>query len=31
MNIAWAMLAFLWLAIVVFIIWAIASVVSERR
>jgi hypothetical protein len=31
MNIAWAMLAFLWLAIVVFIIWAIASVVSEPR
>src|SRR5437764_868303 len=31
MNIAWAMLALLWLAIVVFIIWAIASVISERR
>jgi hypothetical protein len=29
MDIAWAMLALLWLAIVV-IIWAIASVVGQR-
>lgn len=31
MNIAWAMLALLWLAIVVVIIWAIASVTRQRR
>jgi hypothetical protein len=31
MNIAWAMLALLWLAIVVVIIWAIATLVGQRR
>jgi hypothetical protein len=31
MNIAWAMLALLWLAIVAVIIWAIATLVSQRR
>lgn len=31
MTIAWAMLALLWLAIVVVIIWAIATFVSQRR
>lgn len=31
MNIAWAMLALLWLALVIFIIWVIASVAGQRR
>lgn len=31
MTIAWVMLALLWLAIVVVIIWAIATFVSQRR
>jgi hypothetical protein len=30
MNIAWAMLALLWLVIVIFTIWALGSVIGAR-
>lgn len=31
MDVSWAMLFLLWLVIVIFIIWAIASAVGARR
>lgn len=31
MDISWAMLALLWLAIVIFVIWAVGSVIGASR
>lgn len=31
MDISWAMLALLWLTIVIFVIWAVGSVIGASR